>query len=345
MTLPRLVVLLALQIGLIKSFSPPISNIINNPQQQQQQQCTALQQSSKQSTPLSIEEDVNMIEIIELKGGIMKAISFAQNAKQMYDAILQAMPWFIRKLVQKNMNNAIAELMTVKVTENDMYDIIAKITPKSNLQDSLDVLDRYKTVTVVPQHHVKVADVHYSKEENIVATTMEEEEEELNAAAAEFFDEITFTQEENENLAASPTTQNLKEWTNTKMPAPAWLSSPHSLLSTASSSIDIDIDIIAGKKVHFKQNSKLMYDKILEGHTTLFFVRRVVKNNLDRAIISDFRKSCTSSNNTDDDGDDGVGVVIMDESDMYEVIHKASPRILLKFNMAILEEHQSTSSC
>eukprot|EP00985_Skeletonema_marinoi_P004340 scaffold1902_cov80-Skeletonema_marinoi.AAC.1 len=153
MTLPRLVVLLALQIGLIKSFSPPISNIINNPQQQQQQQCTALQQSSKQSTPLSIEEDVNMIEIIELKGGIMKAISFAQNAKQMYDAILQAMPWFIRKLVQKNMNNAIAELMTVKVTENDMYDIIAKITPKSNLQDSLDVLDRYKTVTVVPQHH------------------------------------------------------------------------------------------------------------------------------------------------------------------------------------------------
>ena len=173
---------------------------------------------------------------------------------------------------------------------------------------------------------------------------MEEEEEELNAAAAEFFDEITFTQEENENLAASPTTQNLKEWTNTKMPAPAWLSSPPSLLSTASS-IDIDIDIIAGKKVHFKQNSKLMYDKILEGHTTLFFVRRVVKNNLDRAIISDFRNSCTSSNSTDDDGDDGVGVVMMDESDMYEVIHKASPRILLKFNMAILEEHQSTSSC
>ena len=92
-----------------------------------------------------------------------------------------------------------------------------------------------------------------------------------------------------------------------------------------------------------------MYDKILEGHTALFFVRRVVKNNLDRVIILDFRKSCTSSNNTnDDDGDDGVGgVVMMDESDMYKVIHKASPRILLKFNLAILEEHQSqsTSSC
>lgn len=309
MTLPRLVLLLALQIGLVKSFSPPIIN--NNPQQQQQQQCTALQQSSKQSAPPSIDV-ANMIEI-ELKDGIMKEIGFTQNAKPMYDAILQAMPWFIRKLVQNNMNNAIAELMIVEVTEDDMYDIIAKITPKSNLQDSLDVLDRHKTVTVA---HL-VADVHL-KGENIVNM-----EEELNAAAAEFFETLT---EEEETLAAAPT-QNLEEWI--KMPAPAWLSPPS--LSTAS--VDIDINIIAGKEVHFKQNSKLMYDKIVDGHTALFFVRRAVKNNLDR-VISDMM-SCSNTG--------GDGVVIMMESDMYEVINKASPGILLKFNMAILDEHKSCS--
>ena len=235
----------------------------------------------------------------------MKEIGFTQNAKPMYDAILQAMPWFIRKLVQNNMNNAIAELMIVEVTEDDMYDIIAKITPKSNLQDSLDVLDRHKTV----------ADVHL-KGENIVNM-----EEEMNAAAAEFFETLT---EEEETLAAAPT-QNLEEWN--KMPA---LPSPPSL-STAS--VDIDINIIAGKEVHFKQNSKLMYDKIVDGHTALFFVRRVVKNNLDR-VISDMM-SCSNTG--------GDGVVIMMESDMYEVINKASPGILLKFNMAILDEHKSCS--
>lgn len=303
MTLSRLVLLLGLQISLVNSFSPPIINININPQQQQQQ-CTALQQSSKQSTPLSI-DIVNMIEI-ELKDGIMKEIGFTENAKPMYDAILQAMPWFIRKLVQNNMNNAIAELMIVEVTEDDMYDIIAKITPKSNLQDSLDVLDRHKTITVA---HLVVADVHL-KEENIVNM-----EEELNAAAAEFFETLA---EEEETVAAAPT-QNLEEWN--KMPAPAWLSPPS--LSTAS----VDIDIIAGKEVHFKQNSKLMYDKILDRHTALFLVRRVVKNNLDRVI----------SDHTDGDG------VVMMESDMYEVIHKASPGILLKFNMAILDEHKSCS--
>ena len=156
MTLPRLVLLLALQMCSVHSFSPPITITTNK---KHNQQCTdialQLQQSTQSSPSIDVHVDVNMIES---KEGT-KEISFEQNAKPMYDGILQAMPWFIRKLVQKNMNNAIAELCSDddRVTEDDMYDIIAKITPAANLQDSLNVLDGHKTVTATAVEVQKLA--------------------------------------------------------------------------------------------------------------------------------------------------------------------------------------------
>jgi len=79
--------------------------------------------------------------------------------------------------------------------------------------------------------------------------------------------------------------------------------------------------MVSGKEVRFEQNSKLMYDKILEGHPV--FVRKVVKNNLDKAIS----EMCGE---------------VMTENDMYEVINVASPKPLLKFNRIILDEHKTS---
>ena len=79
--------------------------------------------------------------------------------------------------------------------------------------------------------------------------------------------------------------------------------------------------MVSGKEVRYEKNSKLMYDKILEGHPG--FIRRMVKNNLDKAIS----EMCGE---------------VMTENDMYDVINVASPKPLLKFNMIILDEHKTS---
>ena len=54
--------------------------------------------------------------------------------------------WFMCKCLQKNTNNVITKLHRDddQVMEYNMYNFIAKITPASIFQDSLDVLDIHK---------------------------------------------------------------------------------------------------------------------------------------------------------------------------------------------------------
>ena len=76
--------------------------------------------------------------------------------------------------------------------------------------------------------------------------------------------------------------------------------------------------MINDQNLNFEQNSKLMYDKILEGHP--FLARRVVQRNLDRAIT----KKCTEK---------------VTERDMYQIIKEESPKALLEYNLMILDKH------
>lgn len=285
MTSPRLVLLLALQIGSVVSFSRSPLGPRHN----------ALKPST---AVVGIELEVPRTEP-----------RFEQNSRLMYDDILEAMPWFIRKMVQKNMNNAIAELCEEAVTENDMYAVIAKITPKSNLQDSLDVLDKLKT------------------------RAPENEEAALDAAADAFF---TLEKEANirSKQSAKPVIHAILDST---------------LKTTEKNAINVISDMcedavirhdvykcleeehdpttfftIAEKEICFQQNSKMMYDRILEGHPK-FILRQVVENNLGKAISV----MCPGA--------------VMTENDMYEVINAVSPKPLLKFNLSILDEHKSSS--
>mmetsp|Transcript_14682 Transcript_14682/g.28029 ORF Transcript_14682/g.28029 Transcript_14682/m.28029 type:complete len:355 (-) Transcript_14682:56-1120(-) len=354
MILSRLVLLMALQMSSVHSFSPPII-IINNPQQQQQQQqqCTALQQSKQSTTPPSssstsspstLSTDMINIQIIESKEG-MHEISFERNAKPMYDDILEAMPWFIRKLVQKNMNNAIAELCgdDDRVTERDMYDIVAKITPESNLQDSFDVLDRRKSPTA--KEVTASDDVSVSEEGALNAAAAEffksEMEEDTVAAAAAASTAVpvpAFFQTENDDAptatAVAVQKRNSNETERQPPKMPSWLSP-----SSSGSAAVIIAGTIAGRDIRFERNSKLMYDAILDGHSAFAFVRRAVKRNLDDAIAD---RMTMRNVDDDNDGDGDCTTAVVTEGDMYDVIEAASPRMLLKFNMAILDEHKSS---
>ena len=76
--------------------------------------------------------------------------------------------------------------------------------------------------------------------------------------------------------------------------------------------------MINDRNLNFEQNSKLMYDKVLEGHPIL--ARRVVQRNLNRAIT----KKCTEK---------------VTERDMYQIIKQESPKALLEYNLMILDKH------
>ena len=83
----------------------------------------------------------------------------------------------------------------------------------------------------------------------------------------------------------------------------------------------IDDDITSslnGKQLIFEENSLLMYEKLLEGHPGV--VRRRVRRNVDRAIANKCYK-------------------IVTECDLYQVIKEESPRLLLDYNLFILDKH------
>jgi len=72
--------------------------------------------------------------------------------------------------------------------------------------------------------------------------------------------------------------------------------------------------------IRFEQNSRQMYNEILEGYPR--FLRSIVEKNMDKMIYN----LC----------DDAIY-----ESDLYNVVKRASPRPLLKLDLRILNNYQS----
>lgn len=72
--------------------------------------------------------------------------SFEKNSKQMYDKVLEGTPWLFRGSAQKKIDKVIAEICTSGVvTEQNMYDVVHKATPKKFVQKSIDILDAHST--------------------------------------------------------------------------------------------------------------------------------------------------------------------------------------------------------
>lgn len=111
---------------------------------------------------------------------------------------------------------------------------------------------------------------------------------------------------------------------------PSQVNQKYPTLSLSSSSLNVlfavdgtneDLDNSAtATELHFEQNSKLMYSKILE--VAPRFVRKVVQKNVDKVIA--------------DMCDD-----VVTESDMYEIIRRASPKPFVKYGIDILDEYRS----
>ena len=181
---------------------------------------------------------------------IEPALHFHQNAKKMYEDVIDATPFFVRKTTKTHLDKGILELDMQVITESDMYDIVNKITPKPFLKHSLDILDGHKSLPLAKS-------VFASRIVEIEANEKED------------------------------TVKSVSYMINTK-------------------------------ELHFQQNSKLMYDKVLEGHPS--FVRHIVERNLNKALA----EKCTR---------------MVSESDLYQVIKQESPRALLEYNLMILDKH------
>ena len=204
-------------------------------------------------TSLVWDDDDAMQQIADLErltqSDDTSSVHFHQNARKMYDDVIEATPFFVRKTTKTHLDKNIRELDMQVITESDMYDIVNKITPKPFLKHSLDILDGHKSpppAKSVPGS--SIVDIEAQKEENAVKS----------------------------------------------------------------------VSLIHDKELHFQQNSKLMYDKVLEGHPAI--VRHIVKRNLSKALAG----KCTR---------------MVSESDLYQVIKQESPRALLDYNLMILDKH------
>lgn len=70
---------------------------------------------------------------------------FTENSKAMYDAVLEAPPFFIRWVVRGKVDAAMRARGCGTVTEDLMYDVCKEVTPANQLDRTIEVLDKHKT--------------------------------------------------------------------------------------------------------------------------------------------------------------------------------------------------------
>ena len=86
-----------------------------------------------------------MVDASNGGGGGIQTIEFAQNTKVMYEKMLSKTPWFVRDNARKTMDAAILDVCNGVVTEQDMFEIVKRTTPKLFIQKSFDIIEQYKT--------------------------------------------------------------------------------------------------------------------------------------------------------------------------------------------------------
>ena len=78
--------------------------------------------------------------------GGKEIIRFGQNTKVIYDKILDNTPRMFREKARANMDNAIAEVCNdMMVTEEDMYEVAKRTTPRMFLHKSVSIIDEHRT--------------------------------------------------------------------------------------------------------------------------------------------------------------------------------------------------------
>jgi hypothetical protein len=65
----------------------------------------------------------------------------------MYDAVLAGPPFFIRWLVKNQVDAALTKRGCGTVTEDIMYDVCREVTPKMQLDKTMEILDKHRTTT------------------------------------------------------------------------------------------------------------------------------------------------------------------------------------------------------
>ena len=71
---------------------------------------------------------------------------FTENSKAMYDDTLSSPPFFIRWLVRSKLDAALKARGCGTITEQIMHDACREVTPESQIDKVIEVLDKHKTV-------------------------------------------------------------------------------------------------------------------------------------------------------------------------------------------------------
>jgi len=80
-------------------------------------------------------------------GGQMDEFTFTENSREMFDAVCQATPWFVRHFTRSGLIKGLKERGCGEVTESILYEVCRDVTPPQHLDKTIAILDALKTTT------------------------------------------------------------------------------------------------------------------------------------------------------------------------------------------------------
>jgi hypothetical protein len=77
--------------------------------------------------------------------GVEEQFIWRENAKVMYEKVIEATPWLFRHFTRSGLNKGLTGKGCGEVTEDIMYQVVREVTPAAHLEASLKILDENKT--------------------------------------------------------------------------------------------------------------------------------------------------------------------------------------------------------
>ena len=75
----------------------------------------------------------------------MDEFNFTENAREMFDQVCNASPWFVRHFTRNGLVSGLQTMGVKDVTEKDMYAVCRTVTPEKYLPRTIEILDKLAT--------------------------------------------------------------------------------------------------------------------------------------------------------------------------------------------------------
>jgi len=78
---------------------------------------------------------------------LLENFDFKENSRKMFDEVCNITPWLFRHFTRNGLIKGLQDEGCGNVTENIMYAVCKKVAPEKHLKQTLDVLNKYKTIS------------------------------------------------------------------------------------------------------------------------------------------------------------------------------------------------------